>query len=113
MEKHQLFEGFVKQIFWAKAKTYEKTAPHEYSLAKWMTRKEKLILKEFAKHIQDFGYIEYFYNTPYRYYDIGKKKYWIMEKPEKVTLINRTNIENRYGMKNDKDKEPQTLLQIS
>jgi hypothetical protein len=73
-------------------KTYAETAPHEYLLKKGLSDEDKLVFEEFVKFINNYGYEKYFYNRPFKYLDIGDKKYWTMEKDlSKTELINRAD----------------------
>ena len=73
---------------WKFAKTYAKTAPHEYIVDEWNIE----LFKEICNLINSDGYEEMFYDKPFRYYNIGEYKYWYCG-----NILNRCEIENRYG----------------
>lgn len=72
---------------WKFAKTYAETAPHEYIVDEWNVE----LFKDVCLLIDNDGYEEMFYNTPFRYYNIGKHKYWYCE-----NILNRCAVGNRY-----------------
>lgn len=73
---------------WKFAKTYAETAPHEYIVDEWDIQ----LFKEICHLIDTDGYEEMFYNKPFRYYNIGKYKYWRCD-----NILNRCKIGNRYA----------------
>ena len=73
---------------WKFADTYAETAPHEYILDKWNSE----LFKGICHLIDTEGYEELFYGKPFRYYNIGKFKYWHYD-----TVLNRCPVGNRYG----------------
>lgn len=77
----------LNQQGWTFAKTYAKTAPHEYFLK---TQNEKLFL-ELRKRITKLGKNEKFYKSTFRYYYHGDYKYWAYDE-----LINRDNKDSEY-----------------
>ena len=85
----QLSENIEKQ-YWKCAKTYAKTAPHEYILKEWNPELFQVI----CNLIDSDGYEEKFYSETFKYYNIGKLKYWCCG-----NVLNRCPIENRYGDK--------------
>ena len=78
----------IKNQKWKFAKTYAKTAPHEYIVDEWNIE----LFKEICHLIDTEGYEEKFYDKTFRYYNIGEFKYWHYE-----TILNRCPIGNRYG----------------
>jgi len=85
-------EDLLKKIDnqkWKFAKTYAETAPHEYIVDEWNID----LFKEICHLIDTDGYEEMFYDKPFRYYNIGKYKYWHYD-----TILNRCPIENRYDL---------------
>lgn len=83
---------YISSVKWIFAKTYAKTAPHEYAL-----RKEKPELDaefvSFVMLIRAEGYDEKFWDQNHRYLDIDGHKYWTMGDAIKDTiLINRAII---------------------
>lgn len=83
----ELLQRIEKQ-YWRFAKTYAKTAPHEYMLKEWNPE----LFKAICDLIDADGYEEKFYGETFRYYNIGEFKYWHYD-----TILNRCKIENRYG----------------
>ena len=70
---------FIDEQTWTFAKTYTKTAPHEYIVREKLDVEQKEMFDTFALYIKDSGYVKYFYKTPFTYCNIGNKKYWHME----------------------------------
>lgn len=63
----------IKNIKWRRAKTYEKTAPHEYCCHYENNQREMYRLLE----IMDlYGVVERFYGHEYRYFYLDGKKYF-------------------------------------
>jgi hypothetical protein len=56
------------------ARTYARTAPHEYFLQHQDPETFELI----KQLIGGYGYEETFWGRPYRYADLGEHKYWIL-----------------------------------
>lgn len=104
-----MIDGFSKDELreWVKCKedgftnasTYEDTAPHEYLLRKELDdHKDMEKFEAFVKLIRQEGYVDYFYDKEFRYYEVGGKKYWTMGEPVKATtLINRDDADASYG----------------
>lgn len=78
----------IEKQSWKFAKTYAQTAPHEYILQEWNPELFKII----CDLIGTSGYEEKFYNETFKYYNIGKFKYWRCG-----NVLNRCPIENKYG----------------
>jgi hypothetical protein len=68
---------------WKFAKTYAKTAPHEYIVDGWNIE----LFNEICHLIDTDGYEEMFYDKPFIYYNIGEFKYWHYD-----TILNRCAI---------------------
>ena len=87
-------EKFVEMINnnkWIFAKTYAKTAPHEY-IVKYGNDYGHLFA-EFAQYIVKHGYKKFFGETEYYYLDYNGYKYWTMDIDlDKTDLINRVSI---------------------
>ena len=82
-------QDFIDSYEWIFAKTYAKTAPHEYCVCEYGDPKRNEFV-EFAKHIKQHGYKDYFWGHPNMYLRIGEWKYWSMDDPvENTNLINR------------------------
>lgn len=101
MEKKYDLDFFIEWINsfnWTNAKSYADKAPHEYLVRKHLGDEDGLIMVEFAKYIKQNGYVEYFYQTPFTYLNIGEFKYWTMDYPlYKTTIVNRCMVQNKYG----------------
>ena len=85
----------ITKANWVFAKTYAKTAPHEYCLREGMKRGDvpKDDMQLLANCIWDYGYQEYFHTYLQTYIDIDDHKYWSMDPtPEKTDLINRAPL---------------------
>jgi hypothetical protein len=92
-------EKFIDSADWVFAKTYAKTAPHEYAVRDKNPHLEDEFVY-FVKFIRKHGYEEMFWNKPYTRYNVGKYKYWTMGNPiDETTIINRAIINNSTGTK--------------
>ncbi len=87
-------EKFIDSANWIFAKTYAKTAPHEYAVRdKNPSLEDEFVY--FVKFIREHGYNEKFWNKLHIYYDVGDYKYWTMGNPiDETTIINRALIKN-------------------
>ena len=80
--------SYIKAVRWQNAKTYENTAPHEYTVLKWRPE----LKDEFAwmvMYIRDGGVEETFWKCKYKYLYLDGYRYWSIGAPSTVTLINR------------------------
>jgi hypothetical protein len=84
-------KSFIEKTKWIFAKTYAKTAPHEYIVRDNLLNEDKNSFDEFAEIIKEQGYTKNFYNTEFKYLNIGDKKYWHMGE-----VINRDDVVNEY-----------------
>ncbi len=66
--------SIVEKYEWIFAKTYAKTAPHEYALSK--NNGEDKDLERLAEIIEKYGETEYFYGHKGKYFYIDNLKYW-------------------------------------
>ena len=108
-------KAWVNKQDWVEAKTYKNTAPHQY-LVKWkIPFKEHKYFIAFVKLIDKEGVYEQFYNTKFKYYHMGNKKYWSMDDTvEKTDLINRADVGRvYYANRKSRDKYYQTILEKS
>lgn len=88
--------SYIDSVEWKFAKTYANTAPHEYTIRKWNPNLDDMFV-EMAQFIREWGYVEYFYRTPFRYFNFGELKYWTMnETIENTNIINRAMIKKVY-----------------
>ena len=87
-------EKFIDSANWVFAKTYAKTAPHEYTVRGNNPDLEDEFVY-FVKFIREHGYKEKFWSKIHTYYDVGEYKYWTMGNPiDETTIINRAIIKN-------------------
>lgn len=71
------------------AKTYAKSAPHEYFICDYSDPIVKEV-QELMRFVEDNGKPEMFYSKEYIvYYCPDGHKYWNVEKPEETNIINR------------------------
>jgi hypothetical protein len=87
-------EKFIDSADWVFAKTYAKTAPHEYAVReKYPCLEDEFVY--FVKFIREHGYTEEFWSKTYIYYDVGTYKYWTMGNPiDETTIINRAAVKS-------------------
>jgi len=86
-----LFREMVSKGTWIFAKTYAKTAPHEYVLRKMYSNPE---FDRMVKIIRHYGFMARYYNYPPTVYFIDREYYyWTMGAPVKKTIvINRASL---------------------
>lgn len=84
---------YISGVEWRFAKTYAKTAPHEYTIRHW--RKDISVEFDFfAGLIRDKGYDGTFWGENYRYLDFEGYKYWFCEDDDgSVGIINREPLD--------------------
>ncbi len=85
---------FINSVEWTFAKTYAKTAPHEYVVKDKLASEEmKRVFESFVIFIREHGYRAEFWGTTHTYLDVDGKKYWTMGEPlEETDIINRSEI---------------------
>lgn len=76
----------INTVNWINAKTYSKTAPHEYIVRKNNPELEKEFIY-FVEFIRENGYKKKYGRSTYTYLDIDGYKYWTMGAPIKITII--------------------------
>lgn len=82
---------------WTNAKTYEKTAPHEYLWRDSLKGDDLVKYKFLCKIIEQEGRLERFYSVWFKYWYYGEHKYWVMgEKDDKTQIINRAKKQLKY-----------------
>lgn len=90
-------KNFIDSAEWTFAKTYAKTAPHEYIVKNRLPREKWTDFECLTKSIFNEGTDKFFYQTPVRYLIIDNKRYWVMDKTVKTTtLINRCDNNKEY-----------------
>ncbi len=92
-------EKFIDSADWVFAKTYAKTAPHEYAVRRKNPHLEDEFVY-FVKFIREHGYEEMFWSKPYTCYNVGEWKYWTMGDP-----VDETEIINRAAVKNSSEEK--------
>lgn len=79
---------YIASVDWRFAKTYAKTAPHEYTIRQWNMDREQ----DFEKAVTiifKYGFVHNYYNTPMTYLTVDGWRYWPMDKPNVTNVINR------------------------
>ena len=74
-ELTSLNKGIAEQR-WQNAKTYEKTAPHEYFIKSWNPELFSLFLKAIKINGKDEIFSLFGHEKMYRYIYLGKYRYW-------------------------------------
>jgi|SRR3989338_2771627 len=88
---------FIDNNKWIFAKTYAKTAPHEYLIYDKLDEEMQKEYNWFIKQIEEKGIDKKFYQITFRYLYFDDMKYWIhnTETREKGVL-NRDTATNKY-----------------
>ena len=87
--------NLIQNNHWIFAKTYAKTAPHEYVCRDYLDDSMKKEFVWFVKYIREHGQPENFFNAEYIYFYFGDYKYWTMGNPiDETTIINRAISKN-------------------
>lgn len=93
---------FISRNKWIYAKTYAKTAPHEYVVKFKLPEYEAKCIVDFAKYIEKEGYTKEFWGKKYFYIDIEGYKYWsCYEDIEETFVINREPLKVKEGQDED------------
>lgn len=88
---------FIDGVAWIFAKTYAKTAPHEYVVYDNLNSEQQIEYDWFVRQIEVNGVDEKFYNTTFRYLYINGMKYWVHDLHEREGgVLNRDPAENKY-----------------
>jgi hypothetical protein len=78
----------IKKIRWIKTTSKQyKDVPHEWCSIKTQ-KDEKDLMRILEGLIENYGYVGYFYNTPFKYFDIDNYQYWCYD-----IIINRVKKE--------------------
>lgn len=91
MDEQKMAE-LINGVKWIYSKTYP-WCPHEYTVFEWEPEKMAQF-REFTHHIKEHGGWEPFMKRRTWYFRFGEMKYWIMDSPDRCTLINRTFIDD-------------------
>ena len=86
-------EEYIAEVEWRFAKTYAKTAPHEYTIRRW--RKDlNGEFDFFIDLIRQKGYDGRFWGVAYRYLEFEEYKYWFCaDEDGTVSIINREPLD--------------------
>ncbi len=88
---------FIDNNQWIFAKTYAKTAPHQYLVYDKLDEERQKEYNWFIKQIEEKGVDEKFYQTTFRYLYFDGRKYWIHDSEENDKgILNRDPAENKY-----------------
>lgn len=88
---------FINGNTWIFAKTYAKTAPHEYVVYDNLDEEMQKEYDWFIKQIEKNGIDEKFYQTIFRYLYFEDKKYWTHNTEEREGgVLNRDFATNKY-----------------
>jgi len=105
-EEDDFLRSYIDKVHWKTAKSYSKTAPHQYTVWEW----EEDLYDEFVRAvtiIRKYGYPERYYRKIHYYYEVDGQKYWTMGNPiEKTKLINRADLDAVYGSQHPIDDLP-------
>jgi hypothetical protein len=87
------FRNFVGKFKWTFAKTYAKTAPHEYIVLAKVGLEHKADFIKAAQFIRDAGFRAFYYKSQRFYFALDDYYYWTMdENAEDTNLINRAKL---------------------
>lgn len=90
-------KNFINNNQWIFAKTYAKTAPHEYLVYDKLDEERQKEYDWFIKQIEEKGVDEKFYQTTFRYLYFDSMKYWIHGSEENDKgILNRDPAGNKY-----------------
>jgi len=88
---------FIDNNKWIFAKTYAKTAPHEYLIYDKLDEETQKEYNWFIKQIEEKGVDEKFYQITFRYLYFDGMKYWIHGAGENDRgILNRDPAGNKY-----------------
>ena len=86
---------FIRRRKWQEAVTYRETAPHEYTVRKWLPDEGGgADFDRFVRLIRRFGYADFYYQIRHLYWAVDELKYWTMGWPvSETTVINRARVD--------------------
>ena len=98
MKKDEIrLKNFIDSTDWVFAKTYAKTAPHEYVVYDKLDEEGKKEYEWFVGQIKEKGIDEKFYQATFRYLYFEDKKYWTHDLDEmEGGVLNRDFAKNKY-----------------
>lgn len=79
-------EKFVNKNKWTFAKTMPEI-PHEYIVRDDLSEEDKKLFDKLRVFIKKNGYTEKFYSKEYKYFNIDKYKYWVLD-----NILNRAKL---------------------
>ena len=88
-------EAYAERHKWKFAKTYAKSAPHEYLVKSWLSEDDQLDYERFVATMKRESVVGYFYSHKNNYLILGDHYYWFMGQYENmaIDLINRTTTD--------------------
>ncbi len=94
-EDWALARDFIRRRRWQEAVTYRETAPHEYTVRKWLPDGGGSDdFDQFVTLIRRFGYADFYYQIRHLYWAVDEFKYWTMGWPvSETTVINRARVD--------------------
>jgi len=88
---------FIDNNRWIFAKTYAKTAPHEYLVYDDLDAEMQKEYDWLVKQIEEKGVDEKFYQSTFRYLYVGDMKYWVHDSGgNDKGILNRDPAVNKY-----------------
>jgi hypothetical protein len=89
---------FIDGNEWIFAKTYAKTAPHEYVVYDRLSPEMQVEYDWFIQQIVKHGVDEKFYSKTFRYLYFEDRKYWTYDIEEREGgVLNRDMAKNKYS----------------
>lgn len=87
--------GFIGRRRWQEAVSYRETAPHEYTIRKWVVGEQaNQDFDQFVILIRRFGYADFYYRIRHLHWAVDEFKYWTMGWPvEETVVINRARVD--------------------
>lgn len=86
------FRLYVASVHWKTAWSYQKFAPHQYTVSDW-NHQRRPWFEQMVFGIRIYGYKEDFGKTTYIYLNLDGRKYWTQGASLKQTiLINRAKL---------------------
>jgi hypothetical protein len=93
----EFVRDYISKVRWKFAKSYGKTAPHEYTVKEWEEELEE-DFDRFVTIIRTYGYAEKYWSKTHWYFEVDGLKYWTMGFPLGITIIiNRADVDTVYG----------------
>lgn len=84
-------DNYIESVRWQNSKTYEKIAPHEYTIRWWSMELEDEFIW-FLNYIRANGVKEWFYKSQHTYFYYNGLKYWTMgDTIDNTWVLNRTD----------------------